>query len=284
MTTADHILRSTQATIGITFTAGDATGAVTYTVTDADGVSVQTGTATNEAPAGYYTFTLAPQATVKTLTIVWSGTWGGADQSITTSAEIVGAHLFTVAELRAFDDAALTNPTTFTDATIREARAGIADFFEQVTGVSFIPRYARTILDGDGTGSAWLPHRQVRAILGASTGSASTALTALTAAELLEVGTYEYGLLERNASWTTGHRNLVVSYEHGYQAVPWEIHRAALIYARNVLVAVDMSDRTLSMTNELGTIRLSIPGQKYPTGIPVVDAALSRYTQSLVIA
>ncbi len=284
MTGADHILKNTSATLGITFTAGDATGNVTYTVTDADGVSVQTGTATNEAAAGYYTFTLTPQAAVKTLTIVWSGTWGGAVQTITTYAEIVGAHLFTVAEARAVDNAKLANATTYPDATIREARAGIADFFEQVTRVSFIPRYARTILDGDGTGAAWLPHRQVRSLLAASTGSTSTTRTALTAAELLEVDTYDYGLLERSTTWTIGHRNLVVSYEHGYQAVPWDIHQAALIYLGFVLVASDVSDRTISYSNELGTFRQATPGRNYPTGIPVVDAALSRYTSAMVIA
>jgi len=37
--------------------------------------------------------------------------------------------------------------------------------------------------------------------------------------------------------------------------------------------------RTLSMTNEMGTTsRFSVPGLKYPTGIPKVDAMLGRYS------
>lgn len=279
MTTADQILRNTQATLEITFTAGDATGAVTYTVTDANGTSVATGTATNETEAGRYTFILAPQTAVKTLTIAWTGTWSGAVQSITTYAEIVGGHLFTLAEARAYDKAVLTSTTTYPDAAIRETRAGITDLFEQVTGVSFIPRYGRTTLDGSGY-ELWLPHRQIRTLL-----SGSVDAVALTAPQIAEIELYEYGRLYWTGGWaSTTRRNVTVAYEHGYQAVPWDIHLAALTFLRYVLVSSDISDRTISFTNELGSFRQAVPGTKYPTGIPMVDAALSRYTSTMVFA
>ena len=45
-------------------------------------------------------------------------------------------------------------------------------------------------------------------------------------------------------------------------------------YALDTLSRVD--DRAVMMTNDFGTIRLSQPGTKYPTGIPFIDAILNR--------
>lgn len=285
--TADHILKNTQATLEATFTSGVATGSVTYTVTDATGTSVATGTATHGS-GGAYSFVLPPQDTVKTLTIVWSGTWAGAAQSITTYAEVVGGHLFTIAEARAFDNAALTNATLYTDAAIREARAGIADFFDNVTGISFIPRYRRETLDAPSYGyDLWLGRRQIRTLLAASSDG-----TAFTTDELAAVNVYEYGKLHRpgttwcGTSWPSSTRlGVIVAYEHGYQMVPWEIHQAALMYLRYVLVSSDISDRAISVVNDFGQVqRLSVASMRYPTGIPTVDAALNRQTPVLGMA
>lgn len=287
---ADHVLKNTQTTLEITFTAGAATGTVTYAVTDANGDAVASGNATH-GTGGAYSFVLAPQDTVKSLTIVWTGTWQAVSQSITTYAEIVGGHLFTIAEARAFDGAALASDTVYTDAAIREARAGIADFFEDCTGVSFIPRYRQDTLDAPGTPDLWLTRKQVRSLIACSTNG-----TALTTDELAAVKVYEYGKLYRPTgawpytgwpgawSWQS-RQSIVVEYEHGYQAVPWEIHQAALTYLRYVLVSSDISDRAISVTNDMGQFqRLSIPSMRYPTGIPIVDAALNRKTPQMVLA
>jgi hypothetical protein len=264
----------------ITFTAGDASGAVTYAVTDADGISVASGSATNETEPGRYTFVFAPQTAVKTLTIAWTGTWGGVAQTISTYAEVVGNHLFTLAEARAFDKAVLASTTTYPDAAIREARAGITDFFQQVTGVSFIPRYGRAVLDDPRSTDLWLPVLQLRTLL-----AGSLAGTALTAGEIADIEVYEYGKLWRTAGWPgSTRRDVIVSYEHGYQTVPWDIHQAALTYLRYILVSSDISDRTISWSSELGTFRQAVAGRNYPTGLPSVDAALGRYTAAAVLA
>lgn len=282
MNVASHILKNTQATVEITFTAGDATGNVTYSATDADGTVVASGTATNEVEAGRYTFVLAPQAAVKSLKIVWTGTWAAAVQSMTTYAEIVGGYLFTLAEARAYDKAALASTTDYPDATIAAARDGITDFFEQVTGVSFVPRYGRAVTDGMGY-DLWLPHRQLRTLLAGSVDG-----TALTVAQIADVEVYESGRMYRTDAWgwssSPSRRVVVVGYEHGYLSVPWDVHQAALMYLKYVLKSSDVSDRTVSWSNELGTFRQAVPGRQYPTGIPAVDAALGRYTPALVLA
>lgn len=284
MNVADHVLKNTQATLGITFTAGDASGNVTYGITDEDGNTVvAAGTvATTEAAVGYYTFVLPPQTAVKRLTITWTGTWGGVVQSLVTYAEIVGNHLFTIAEARAHDGGALSSTVDYPEASIRAARAGITDFFEHVTGVSFIPRYGRAVVDGSGY-ELWLPHRQLRTLLAGSIDG-----TALTVGEVADVEVYESGRMWRSGYWGgsswPNRRNVTVAYEHGYQAVPWDIHQAALVYLKFVLKSTDVSDRTVSWSNELGTFRQAVPGAKYPTGIPSVDAALGRYQRQMVVA
>jgi len=276
MTTSDHILVNTQATLEITFTSGDATGDVTYIVTDAAGATVASGTATNETEPGRYTFLLAPQATVAELSIAWTGTWNSAVQTLTTTAEIVGAYLFNISEARAYDKGALASDTVYTDEAIRTARVGITDFFRQVTGMSFVPRYGRTVLDGDGGPELKVPASNLSEILSATVNG-----TALTPSELAEVTVYPEGILYRAAGWarssTSRRRNITVGYEYGHHQAPWDIHEAALMFLRYVMVPSDVSDRTITWTNELGTFRQAVPGEKYPTGIPAVDAALSRY-------
>lgn len=283
MNTSDHILVDTQATLEITFSAGDAAGNVTYVVTDSEGAAVASGTANNETEAGRYTFVLAPQPMVANLVVAWTGTWGGVPQTLTTTAEIVGAYLFTLAEARAYDKAVLGNATVYSDAAIRAARVGITDFFQEITGVGFVPRYGRAVLDGDGGRELKVQDfGHVDELLYASVNG-----TALTAPELAEVSVYPEGRFYRPAGWPRSadgsRRNIVLGYEFGAHQAPWDVHEQALVLLRYTLVPSDISDRTITWTNELGTFRQAVPGEKYPTGLPSVDAMLSRYSHKPII-
>jgi hypothetical protein len=274
MMTVDHVLRHTRAVVSVTFSAGNADGAVTVTVVDAGGRSVATGNATSVG-AGSYTFAIDPQPEVAELSITWAGSWGGSAQSIASQVEIVGGYLFTLAQARAYD-AELANTTKHPDAEIRERRAGITDFFEQFCGISFVPRYARDVLDGDC--DLWLTHWPVTKLLAASIDG-----VALTGGELAVATVYPHGRLYRSAGWwTTNPRQAVVEYEHGMAAVPWDIHQAALVYLRYTLTPSNLSERTMSVSNELGTVRLAVANEKYPTSIPAVDAALLNHKQTAV--
>jgi hypothetical protein len=73
---------------------------------------------------------------------------------------------------------------------------------------------------------------------------------------------------------------VVVAYEYGWPTPPADVSRAAMILARYELVSSDISDRMVSFSNDLGEVRLSVPGNKYPTGIPIVDATLARYDET----
>lgn len=275
----EHILKNTSTTLEITFSAGDADGAVTVTITRADGTALVTGAATtNEVAAGRYTYVLAPQTELDSLTVVWSGTWG-SPQSITTFAEIVGGQLFSLAELRAFGDKQLASTTTYPDADLRAARARITDLFEDVCQVSFIPRYRRDVLDGKWNGTAlWLTRKRVARLI-----SVTIDGVALSAPDLALVKVYPTGRMERQAGWLTAApywQDVVVAYEHGWLSPPADISRAAMTLARIELASTDVTDRALSIQNEFGNIRLATPGRNFPTGVPSVDATLARYDET----
>jgi hypothetical protein len=105
---------------------------------------------------------------------------------------------------------------------------------------------------------------------------------ALTSPELLELDLYQWGTVRRPQGWVLGTdwRNVIVSYDHGYRHPPARISRAAMTLARYELISNDISDRMIAFDNDLGSVRLSVPGMNYPTGIPFVDATLARYSEN----
>jgi hypothetical protein len=276
---SQQILRNTQATLLIDRPPGPATG-VTVTVTNAAGATVASGGATSAA--GTYTFTLPPQAELDRLTVLWSGTFDGVAQSVTTYAEIVGGYLFRVDTARSYGDRVLADTTRYPDADIEAARAEITDMFQQVCKVSFIPRYGRDVLDGTDSDTLELTNRRPRRII-----SGSISGTSLTAGQIADIALYPGGraVYISGAYWPWKRQSITLGYEHGWPVVPADIALAGLVLARWQLVSNDISDRMIAFDNDLGSVRLSVPGAAFPTGIPIVDATLARYDESpLLIA
>lgn len=267
----EHVLKDTQATLSILFSGGDADGAVSVSAKNALGSEVAAGTATPDAGDGAYTWALPPQSDVGKLTVSWSGKWSGIDQTIRGRVEVVGAFLFTIAQLRAFGDQALKDETAYPAAVISDARARITDSFEQICGKSFVPRYSLDDLRGIKYQShIWLKHLQPTKILSClvDTKDLSSQLADLTFSATGKV-------LWKNGSFNG--RTVRIGYEYGYDYPPSDISRAAMVLARYELVTADVSDRMIAFTSDLGTVRMSVPGRDYPTGIPLVDSTLNRY-------
>lgn len=273
-----QILKNTAVTLEVTFSVGNADAAVTVTVTRADGTAIATNAATTQAGSGRYTYALAPQTELDSLTATWTGTFGGTPQSVQTFAEILGGYLFALADARAFGDKTLSDATKYPDADVRETRNRITDMFEQVCGCSFVPRYARDVLDGTNTDTIGVWNRRVNRVIAASVDG-----VALTSNELANTICRSSGWIVRKTGgiwqWGWGGRNVIISYEHGWATVPSDIQRVALELARYELVNNDITSRMVSLDNDLGSVRLSVPGTKYPTGLPIVDATLARYTE-----
>jgi hypothetical protein len=227
--------------------------------------------------AGRYTYALQPQTDVASLTVEWAGEWAGVAQQIETAVEIVGSQLFTVAQLRDFDDRKLAS-TTYSDDLLAAKRDEITDFFEQVCNVSFIRRYSRDLIAGEYRRTAYLMRRRPVKLLTVEING-----QALTSDEITEIVLYDSGKIERQGPFPynpVNGRNVIVGYEYGWPVPPARVVTAALVLARYELTTSDIGDRTLSVSNDLGVVRLSVPGEKYPTGIPVVDAELSQYDET----
>lgn len=270
---ANQFLRNTEAVLSITFSSGAADGDVIVTVTSEQGTLVETGTAIPDlVTTGRYTYPLSPQTELNRLDVAWTGAWDGIEQTITIEAEIVGAYLFTIAEARAFGDKQLADTNAYPDEDIRDARERIADEFQFICSVPFFPRYEHSVFDGNGNTALFLPYKRVLRLVAVTVNGIP-----LGSSDLANVYVHPSGRLERLGGWTRGQQNIAITWERGYRIVPEGIKYAALAFAHYQLVNSEITDRMVTFANELGRVRLSVPGRNNPTGIPLVDSVLNRF-------
>lgn len=283
------VLQSQPATVSVQFTdtAGSPAnpGTVTVDVANLAGTALVTDAATTGSGTSPRVYTLSSSltATLDTLAL----TFDSDDASIANvieTVEVIGNHLFTITEARAFDGAAMTSTVTYPTATIAEARARITDQFEAICGVSFVPRYRLDDLNGTGETSLILPRMQITDIRSVSTRDAGGATwTAYDADDLADLYYESWGYLlrETRGTFLSGRKNVRIGYEHGYAQVPWDIKRAALMTLRYELVDSNYSDRTISIANEFGSTQFWTPGVSgrgsaiHP--LPEVDRILRLY-------
>lgn len=277
------VLKNTKATIEVEFDAAvDLGHTVTVTITDADGNVVENAQAAAvdpDGPTGAYTFDLPPQPEVAELTCVWTGQFSGVVQSLETSVSVVGRGLFSIPELRSFKDKVLNDANSYPDELIDATHKEIVEFFQRECDVSFVPRYGQVTLNGNWRRAIWVPNRKLTKLLRVVVDG-----TALSPDLVAQMAIYLSGKVDRTALWGSYWQgwkddNVVISYVHGWPAPPERIRTAAKLLARYELVKTDPTDRMVAMTNDLGTVRLSIPSFQYPTGIPIVDATLAKYDE-----
>lgn len=254
-------------------------------VVDEAGVTVASGPATIAGGgSGRLTFALsaAQNAQPNSYTATWTATVGGTSTAVVTSHESVGELLFTLADARAWDGAAMGNATNYPANVVLRGRDYVQDSFERICRVAFGARYEREVLDGHGSAEMelrWQRVTRVRSVAERVAGSASW--TAYTPAQLADILVYEDGRLYRETlgTFTHGRRNVAVEYEHGWQPIPEDVRRAALRVVRDTLVKSSLPDRALYQTTEMGQFRLAVAEESkgYWFGIPMVDAVLTRY-------
>jgi hypothetical protein len=275
-----RILKNTAASITTSwYVDGTATdvGDVTVGIVDSAGTTVvAAGAATTNNGDGTYTYAIANSLTgsVAEWTVTWTDVDSGDD--LDTEVEVVGSHLFTEAQARAFDLSALSDASTYSDADIALARDRITDAFESICEISFVPRYAREQLPGTGTPILYVSKPKVSEVLSATIGG-----TAQTVSDIVVLP--GRGLHHTTTDWTAATRadplNCVVAYEHGYTKPPGEITRAALIVLREQVVASDIPLRALGYSTEIGNVQLATAGMRGAWfGLPEVDAVLSRFS------
>lgn len=278
-------------------------GAVNFDLIGSDGVSARTGAATKSGTGVTTTYTVALTVAeadpVEEYTLEWTRTDTGA--KLTDDVGIVGSILFTEAEARAYKVVGGINPlieADFSDQVIAEARYRISEFLERRLGTSLVRRFARVRARGRGSDVLSLfPTLQTHGGPGyrrrpISLISAKVNGTALTAAEILNVEVD--GVLNRftrfdGNSWSAAignqpPRNITLGYEYGYESVPWEANRVALILLIRSVVPSDVSSRATSFSNPDGTFRLSTASLNFPTGVPEVDEFITALDEEPLFA
>ena len=75
--------------------------------------------------------------------------------------------------------------------------------------------------------------------------------------------------------------DFIVDYIHGYEELPRDLHRAALRYARHLVLnnTATIPDRSRLMQTEFGLFVLDHPGDDKATGLPEVDGPLNRHRE-----
>jgi hypothetical protein len=202
-------------------------------------------------------------------------TWTMPDASSRFSEfEVVGAFLFTIAELRAFDSE-LTNLAIDKALEVREI---VEDAFhdERITISAFRLQGRREIHSGDGSDRLMLERMDPYRVAAVTVDG--TTFTQANLDELVLDPTGE--IIRPNAqSWSTwGVGNIRVLYEYGSQRVDADVRRAALRYARYLVknTTIGTSDRATAVFTEAGGYRLTLAGKDGWTGLPEVDAVLKR--------
>jgi len=201
---------------------------------------------------------------------------------------VLGSHLFNIADLRALRVAgstpfSLTATPLFTDAQIMDARAATLDEFEQILGFSPVPRFARSVVDGDGLWSVVLPHLKTHRLLSVAVNGAVQQVSSYTLRRS--------GILEATSGYvasgtfTAGRQNVAVEYVHGEPRVMGDGGNVAMMYAAAQLLPSGFSSATTVSTPDgvsytYEPSEMGREGFVRHTGIRPVDRWLNRHSQS----
>lgn len=266
------VLLNAPATLSVSFDDGGEAlvdpGTVTVTITQANGTAIVTGAATTGTGAAARTYALAARTSLDRLTAVWTGSASG--RVATTHHDVVGGYVVPLSSVRTQKN--LADIAKFTAAELGEARSWFEDLAEEFCDLSFIPRFRVEGINGDGSSVLRVKRRNARRLSFVKIDGVTTTITGW---DLSPNGT-----VLADASLPVGVNNIEVGYEHGLDAPPADVARAALVAIRWRLLtdeAQQLPDRATSMTNEFGNVLISQPGGKRATGIPEVDSILSHY-------
>lgn len=227
-------------------------GTVTVTATRADGTVLDSGSSAAKTGTGGtaefgYTLLAAWLATLDLIAITWTRTDTGG--IVTDRVEIVGGQLFTINDMRTFDDGAFADTTDFTNDDIADVRRDVTDYLEQATGQSWIPRFADLTLSGDGSDEIRVPHHHISTVL-----AAWIADTALTAAELADLTIDGRCIVRDSSYWTSGRRNVRIQYEYGRPYLDNGVSHIATLLAADRLQAANVEYETESVSDDGVTV------------------------------
>lgn len=194
----------------------------------------------------------------------FTGTIDDAPQEWRIPFEIVGDHIVTLAEIRAFDNGAFADSEEFTDDRLRDARLWAEQRIEheRAAGVAFVPRGTKDVLWADGEAELWLTWPRVRAIRSLTIDDVDIDPDTVQARNMS---------IRRTLGFTG---RVEVVYEHGYDHPSQPVKEVALLAAKEYLIR-NLGSRATTESTDVGFYRLSIAGEGGRTGIPEVDALIA---------
>jgi hypothetical protein len=239
--------------------------AVSVTVRDASGATVYTGDATSSGTEWSATLPARPEG-------VYTVSWvAGTSATDADSFEVVGGFLFTIPEARG-SDMDLADATRFPTGEVKHYREVVEDEFERITGRSFVPRTARVEVEADDTATLFLGYFDVSALVAIEGPSG--------AVDMAGWAVDPAGFVRAPYDLADGDR-YTVTFRYGHGQAPEDVKRAGLLRLRSLLTAErsGIPDRaTAFVAAEGGNFTLATAGRNgYETGIPEVDATLTRY-------
>lgn len=242
---------------------------ITVEVTRGDGTELlAAGTATSQSGSAHaVALTRAQTATPDRLTCTWST---GGTEIATTIVDVVGAHWFSLADLRN-----RRGVTKRSDDELRAARDAWADLADRVTGVAWVPRWGRETFRHEG-GYRIVPEwAKVRSVVACTADGATIDVSGW---ELTANG----GVIITDTA--LGCVDVVLTYLHGHDRPPQPLVDAGLEFCEWHLTGDrnGISPRALGFTAaDGGTYRYASASVDNPTGLPDVDAMLRTYSARL---
>lgn len=213
--------------------------AASYSIVDAEGITTSSGTANPTAnPSEFWVpLTTVDTAELDRLTITWANPSVG---EMSTTVEVVGGFMFSIAELRA-ESTAFESTTNYPAAKLAELRTTVEQALEDATGVAFVPRYGTAPLNSDYT----IYRTDLRRL--------------------------------RNSTTIVRNGKTLVGYEYGMDYPPARVKQAALILAKSWGLKGPIDSRTTSFTSpETGITSSFVTTGRF--GIPEVDSVVDEYS------
>lgn len=278
-----RLAQQRQATLQLTIYVGDdpvdAGGLPQVTVRSLlDEAIVVQGAAVDVAGVGIYEFPLTPAntTTLRPLVAEWVATVSGvAGQLFRTYHEVVGGHLFPIADLRRLKP--FEDQVKYTDADLAVARDLATYALEDACNTAFVRRRRRQSIDDHIPRSAVVLER-TRDVELATVSVDGGALEATAVSDLV-VG--KGGFINRRGGGFG--RKAVFEYEYGWMAPPSPVVRAAKILAKSWLISERDSaipSRATSMQTGDVTYQLVTAGMRgLIFDLPDVNAVVQTYAE-----
>ena len=278
-----RVLRTAKSTLSQTFyldgVATDATGAVAVAITRLDGTAVESGNASGPDANHAYSYQFQGRDVVDLLTVTWSATISGYAIVLTDSIEIVGGFFFSTTEGRAVDPA-LASTSKFPDSDLVTYRAQTEAECERICGQAFVPRFLRFSINGTGATALMSPVAMIRSIR-----SVQISGTTMSPSDTALVGFSDAGMIYLTKGWIPGVpyglKNITIELEHGWDAPPIDIVRAAKLRFKSMALQSrsplpDRAERVVQVDERGSAVSYRSPTVE-SVGIPEVDATYGRY-------